>query len=39
VERGAILLAVHTSESRVEDIRQVLATAGASDISTANWSE
>jgi hypothetical protein len=39
VERGAILLAVHTSESRVEDIRKVLASAGASDISTANWSE
>jgi hypothetical protein len=37
VQDGAILLAVHTSEARVEDIRKVLASAGAADIATADW--
>lgn len=37
VEEGAILLAVHTSDGRVEAIRSVLKAAGATDVDTANW--
>ncbi len=37
VEAGAILLAVHTVESRVEAIRGVLAASGATDVEIANW--
>ena len=37
VERGAILLAVHTVESRVEPVRKVMESAGATDVATANW--
>ena len=39
VEDGAILLGVHTVESRVEAIRSVLRTAGATDLEIANWIE
>jgi len=39
VETGAILLGVHTVESRVEAIRSVLQTAGATDLEIANWME
>ena len=37
IERGAILLAVHTVDSRVEAIRNVVTGAGATDVEIANW--
>lgn len=39
VEAGAILLGVHTVESKVAVVRAVLHAAGATDIETANWLE
>ena len=39
VEAGAILLAVHTVDRRVDAIRSVLKAAGATDVETANWVE
>jgi hypothetical protein len=39
VESGAILLAVHTLEPRIEHIRQLLTSAGATDLATGNWAE
>ena len=39
VEGGAILLAVHTDEPRIEHIRQILTSAGATDLATGNWAE
>jgi hypothetical protein len=39
VEAGAILLGVHTVDSRVEAVRSVLQTAGATEIGIAQWTE
>lgn len=39
VESGAILLAVHTVEARIEHIRQILTSAGATHLATGNWAE
>jgi hypothetical protein len=39
IEDGAILLAVHTADSHVASIREILAAAGATQVETANWSE
>jgi hypothetical protein len=39
VEAGAILLAVHTVDGRVDAIRSVLKAAGATDVEMANWVE
>lgn len=37
VERGALLLGVHVADSKVSEIRQALASAGARDIELASW--
>jgi hypothetical protein len=39
VEAGAILLAVHTVQPRIDDLRSILKAAGANEIETGNWSE
>jgi hypothetical protein len=39
VQRGAVLLAVHTSPARVVTVRAALETSGAEEVQTANWSE
>lgn len=37
VERGAVLLGVHTDEGAVAAVRQTLTSAGASDVELASW--
>lgn len=37
VEGGAILLAVHTVQPRIDEVRSILKTAGATEIETGNW--
>jgi hypothetical protein len=39
VEGGAILLAVHTVQPRIDDLRSILKAAGATEIETGNWGE
>jgi len=39
VEKGAVLVGVHTVESEVAQLRSVLQRTGATAIETANWSE
>lgn len=39
VEAGAILLAVHTVQPRIDDLRSILKAAGATEIETGNWGE
>jgi len=39
VEGGAILLAVHTVQPRIDEVRSILRSAGATNIETGNWEE
>ena len=39
VEGGAILLAVHTVQPRIDQVRSILKAAGATEIETGNWAE
>jgi len=39
VQSGAILLAVHTIQPRIDDIRSILKAAGATEIETGKWGE
>ena len=39
VEGGAILLAVHTVQPHIDEVRSILKAAGATKIETANWAE
>jgi hypothetical protein len=39
VESGAILLAVHTVQPRIDEVRAILEAADATEIETGNWAE
>jgi hypothetical protein len=39
VEAGAILLAVHTVQPRIDSLRSILEAAGATEIETGSWEE
>ena len=39
VEGGAILLAVHTVQPRIDEVRSILKSAGATEIETGDWAE
>jgi hypothetical protein len=39
VEAGSLLLGVHASQGDADDIRKLLATAGARDIAVAQWND
>jgi hypothetical protein len=39
VQAGAILLAVHTVQPRIDAVRSILKAAGATEIETGNWAE
>jgi len=39
VEGGAILLAVHTVQPRIDEVRSTLKTAGATEIEIGDWDE
>jgi len=39
IRAGAVLLGVHTAPAEVASVRQVLTSAGATAVETANWSE
>jgi len=39
VEGGAILLAVHTVQSRIAGVREILRAKGATAVETADWAE
>ena len=39
IRAGAVLLGVHTAPAEVASVREVLTSAGATAVETANWSE